>query len=139
MAMYTVKYACGHGDHQVNIMGPIAGRAAKAAWYEADYECDACRAKAASDKLAANTATIEAAVAPLPALTGSEKQIAWAAKIRVAGLMDAREYSALGREPATDAAALAWIAAKKESRWWIDRRDKKGYDLLEEAHAALRA
>lgn len=74
MAKYDVTYSCGHNG-TVQLFGKESERATKISWFENSGMCPDCyRAKQEQKIVSAN--------ANLPALTGSEKQIAWALRIR---------------------------------------------------------
>ena len=77
MAWYTINYKCGHTE-RVQLYGAHKERYAKIERMEA-CNCPECEAKAAQDRAAADG---------LPALTGSDKQISWAADIRARWLTD---------------------------------------------------
>ena len=68
----------------------------------------------------------------LPALTGSEKQIAWAGKIRENFLADARSAAFFDAERARKfAEAAAEIVSQATSAaWWIDHRDMDAVTML---------
>lgn len=76
MAKYTITYKCGHTG-TVELCGKESDRARKIAWYENNCVCPECYAAEQAAKREA-----EANKYALPELTGSEKQIAWAEKIR---------------------------------------------------------
>lgn len=77
----------------------------------------------------------------LPALTGSEKQVAWATTIRQNALDSALMESA-GRTTAgmneKGRAFVAGVIAKMsaEAKWWIDHRDDAGHLVREEIECA---
>ncbi|GHE51153.1 hypothetical protein GCM10019059_07970 [Camelimonas fluminis] len=124
MAKYTAKFSCGHTE-TVELYGPEKDRSRKLAWM-ADKVCDACY-KAAK--------AVEAA-GELPALEGSEKQVAWATEIRATIIADLKAQraaiGAIAQRMAGNAAAEAGIAAayaamdaaaaKTAAAWWIDNR-----------------
>lgn len=103
MGWQKITYACGHTEEQ-QMYGKCSERDRHA---EAlgRYNCPDCR-KAAADKAAAEQG--------LPALTGSPKQVAWAAEIR---------ERALRLLPAERADK---IRAEASARWWIDNRQQIG-------------
>lgn len=75
MAKYSVTYSCGH-DGTEQLFGKMEDRERKLDWYGRVGVCPSCyKAKMSQD--------VEAASAGLPALQGSEKQVAWAAKLRI--------------------------------------------------------
>lgn len=104
MAKYQVKHLCGHTT-EVQLFGHWSDRERRMAAMEREL-CAACRAEQARQA---------AAEAGLPALTGSDKQIAWAAEIR---------DTAIWRAKGTARAEKVAEAAQKQTRaaWWIDNR-----------------
>ena len=72
---YTVTCSCGH-EITVDIFGSASDRKTKIKWYEQSAVCpDCCKAQ--------REASIADADKDLPKLEGTEKQVAWAGKIRV--------------------------------------------------------
>lgn len=110
--------------------------------------CDACHAK---QRGAENAAAAEAnTAAGLPTLTGSEKQVAWAETIRARLIpaVEAEITTAAAEDESCEPDKLALIVAETRRRlrgqtsahWWIDRRDLRARDLLEQiAEAAIDA
>lgn len=137
MSKYGITYACGH-DGRIDIAGPYKNRE-----YLAEREsrklCPECySAKLAADRAAASAAAAEQAKATgLPALTGSDKQIAWAETIRANAVAQLAKLSAYldtadANPAATEAQrtairlgrdAIASALAQTEARAWIDGRD----------------
>lgn len=127
MAQYTITHTCGHTS-VAKLFGKHDGRDRRITALSAE-DCSACRAGAAK-------ATAE--VAGLPALTGSEKQIAWATDIRAEQIaqLDTTMADVRARTVAT---APAWATTAIETAaeatrrqvtasWWIDNRHRR-YDL----------
>ncbi len=84
MSWYYGTYSCGH-DGRINIVGPQKDRQAKADYYFSGLcpECLEKERKAAQEK--ANEYALEkSSKMEWPALTGSEKQVAWANTLRLA-------------------------------------------------------
>jgi hypothetical protein len=100
MGWTTIKYACGHTDQQ-QMYGKVSERDRRAE-YMGRSKCPTCAAAEAVEKSSA---------AGLPVLTGSDKQIAWAAQIR---------ERALRLLPADRAEKLR---PETSAKWWIDHRD----------------
>lgn len=71
---YDVKFSCGH-TQTVELFGAGAERERKIAYYERFGMCSECYAKMQAE-------AIEKANVGMPILEGSEKQVAWANKIR---------------------------------------------------------
>lgn len=120
MAKYTVTYSCGH-DGVVELFGPGKERERKLEWYRDVAVCPECyKAQKQAEVAKANEGLV--------ALTGSEKQVAWAMDIR-------GKYA---EECAAKAARLAEIDAARaqyaldtiralmnkvtEAKWWIDNQ-----------------
>lgn len=138
MAKYTINYACGHtGTEQ--LYGPGKGRESYVEWAEANKLCPECwQAKRDAERESANQAAAESnASAGLPALTGSDKQIAWAESIRKPVAETLLRLDGLSRDHAAahlseqargevrDAVALivSEVLGHTDARWWIDHRD----------------
>lgn len=88
MAKYDIKCSCGH-TVTISLFGKEVDRQRKIAWYEESGLCPECYKKLQEEarKTADAQAAAEAREMGLPELTGYEKQVAWANKIR-AGLVD---------------------------------------------------
>lgn len=121
MAKYTVTHTCNHQvDHQIT--GPVKGRQNRADWL-ATQPCTACKRGEATQAAAkANSA--------LPALEGTDKQIAWAETIRatqVAKLTELRDRLVkIANSPEVAAKVETIIAAeinRTKASEWIDTRD----------------
>lgn len=132
MAWNTLTYACSHTTRE-QLYGPMAQRE-RTIERALDRLCPDCyAAKLAAERAAESAAAAEAAkTAGLPALTGSEKQIAWAEAIRAkqaAGL--AAIDQALANAPAAANAdavrigreIIAATIARTAAKDWIDGRD----------------
>lgn len=88
MAHYTVKFACGH-TAEIQLFGKESERQRKIKYLEESGMCPSCYKKQQEEakKAAEAQAAAEASEMGLPELTGSEKQVVWATKIRN-GLME---------------------------------------------------
>jgi hypothetical protein len=75
MAKYSVTYSCRH-DGTEQLFGKMEDRERKLDWYARVGVCPSCYKAKMSQ-------AVEAASVGLPALQGSEKQVAWAAKLRI--------------------------------------------------------
>lgn len=148
MAKYDVEYACGH-KWEIQLFGPIEGRLVKLD-YEAEKLCPDCYKAKIETKHAAESAKAaeEAKQAGLPALQGSEKQIAWAESIR-AKQMPALLKLAADLDNAPESANQDAVRIGKEivsrainctsAKDWIDARDRvpSFYWLNVEVKAAM--
>lgn len=114
MAKYIITYKCGH-TATVQLYGKHAERQRKIAWY-ATIDCPDCQAEYNRKK---------AEESGLPQLTGSEKQIAWANRLRNDSLaiLDA-QISKLPEPNKSTATGLRnqWLQNETMSTYWIDRR-----------------
>jgi hypothetical protein len=77
MAKYDVKFSCGHTETK-ELFGKGTERERKIEYWEQNGICTECYKKQQAELMAAKTQEMS-----LPTLEGSEKQIAWAEKIRV--------------------------------------------------------
>jgi len=130
MAKYSAKFSCGHTE-TVELYGPEKDRSRKLAWM-AGKVCSACYK---ADQSARAAEAVDAA-GELPALKGSDKQIAWATTIRagIAADLGAQRaaIAAIAPKVAGNAEAEAGIAAayaamdaalaQTSAAWWIDNR-----------------
>lgn len=81
---YEVKMSCGHTE-TIQLFGKCADRERKIEWLERYGLCEECKKEQAAKEIK------KAEEAGLPELEGSEKQIAWAAKIRNGFMPKAKE------------------------------------------------
>lgn len=138
MAKYTITYKCEH-DGEVNIVGPEKERPGKREWL-ATQLCPDCRRAAAALNL---EAWIEAR--GLVTLDGTEKQVAWANKIRKELLEDMERFvdraNAAPENPEADyiLRGYKWTCKQSKAVWWIDCRNNTGRTLLVAMIEALKA
>ena len=82
MAQQTVTHACGHGQTH-NLLGPHKDRERKKTWLGTTVCTECYRAEIEAARKASFEAATEASKETgLPDLTGSEKQVEWATRIR---------------------------------------------------------
>jgi hypothetical protein len=64
-------------------------------------------------------------------LVGSDKQVAWARRVRRSVLLatEAEVSKRFGGDP-NAAAILGWMRSQSSAAWWIDRRDATLRDLV---------
>lgn len=148
MAWHTITRTCGH-DERIQIYGTNShGERDRKAEWEATRECRPCHdARIAAERQeASEQATAAATEAGLPALTGSDRQVAWAETLRADRLrqidtMIATETDRLARIDAEGRPAdlidrqrqgLDIIArlrdlavSKTDAKWWIDYRSQR--------------
>lgn len=144
MAWERPTHSCGHRGERYQAYGPHAGRERQLAAIEAQ-ECPACRKHKAEQA---------AQQSGLPALTGSDKQIAWASDIRSkmiealnisadkartilariandeAATTDPAKVEAAKVECEDNLASITAILAITDARWWIDHRDEHPNTLI---------
>lgn len=134
MAKYTIRYACGHSTER-QLYGKHAERDSYIAWAARQGSCDACRKQ---DTI--KTCEGVEAEHGLPALAGSDKQVAWARQIRADKLTAVTGFFGRARpltatpEQLADvdvkvAQTLTALASKVEARWWIDNRELTARDI----------
>jgi hypothetical protein len=147
MAKYDVTYSCGHPG-EVTLFGPHSARESKLEWYETQAVCPDCyrEQKQAERKTQIEDANTKAASylstrPDLPALLGSEKQIAWANTIRAGILADAERYAeALAKAPQPGEAGelvnklypiwYAELCSQASAKWWIDHRAQSQGEVM---------
>ncbi len=120
MSTYNITHSCGH-QAEIRIFGTMADRQRKAD-FVATQSCSACARQARAVSATAADAEMGAAevAQALPAMTGSEKQIAWARRLRLeaiealAALEQAAPFTSQIEELVTR------MLARTEAKWWID-------------------
>jgi len=144
MAKYTIHHACGHTTTQ-QIYGKVAGRERKIEWWQS-VDCPECYRQGRKAVLAKEREQERSAAAAwladhpeLPALSGSEKQIAWANVIRASILAEAEKLvaglhiQADQLEPWMLILVDKWHAELQEqssATWWIEHRHQTGDQVL---------
>lgn len=129
MAKYEITYKCGH-TATVQLLGSIEERQRKIEWYKHNCMCDECRAKQAQE------ASVQVG---LPAIDGSDKQVAWATDIRNKAIDSVRalkvRFDALAntqmpapQQEIYNKLLIAYndvanqVSSCSQSRWFIDNR-----------------
>jgi len=120
-----ITHACGHG--QIHHLAGFASQQERKARWLRTTQCRACFAAARRSEQTAVAADHVAAIAhlDLPALIGSERQVAWATTIRARRLVQFGE-GGLAAARTGQSACLGVTDAK----WWIEHRDVPDPDLL---------
>jgi hypothetical protein len=153
MAWNEINYSCGHTD-RIQMYGPTRDRESKKEWMERGVCPDCYRKQKEEERTkASQVAAEQAKTSGLPALVGSEKQIAWAETIRKNALASAQN-NVLSRE-----AFAALPVDKQESsrgvfevvrtardrletetsaKWWIDNRNNANSYCMSCGEAALK-
>lgn len=136
MAKYDVTHSCGHEvTHQIyGKHSGFGGRESKIEWLSGQPCLECKRAAEAAERAKASAVAAEANVsAGLPALTGSDKQIAWAESIRAAAIAKlggtpeiAHHLSEAAKAELSDALVLirSEITDQAAAKWWIENRDE---------------
>ena len=155
MSKYDITYECGH-DGRVTIIGSKRTRE-QIAERESRKLCPECySAKLAADRAAASAAAADQAkAAGLPALTGSEKQIAWAETIRAKAVAQLDKLSAYLDDIETDPDAterdreearvgrdvIAKTLSNTDAHSWIESQSTRYSDwwLMKQTQRAMAA
>lgn len=112
MARYTITYKCGCTE-DMQLFGKMTDRDRKIEYYKT-IDCPHCRALAAAEAAKADG---------LVALTGSDKQIAWATEIRNTARRVADEFMTKINSGHVEAkAAIETIFAQSSASYWINNR-----------------
>lgn len=141
MAKYTLKFSCGHCEEK-QLYGKESERGRYMAWAAERGTCTAC--------LKADHAAAVDAIEnehSLPTLEGSEKQVAWARKIRAGKIDEAVKVFNSYADKAAAAGTLdelenrsAFVMqnlyGKTTARWWIENKDQGALNLIEAAWKA---
>ena len=136
MAQYSIDHSCGHTQTQ-HIYGTNSkGQRERMADWLARGLCTDCYEAQRAAEYAEQTAQAKRGTAHLPALTGSDKQIAWAETIRAGAfnrLTKIEKYmqthtnlSDKDQRHVDDAIEIiADLLSTVDSRFWIGNRDAK--------------
>lgn len=126
MAKYHAEYSCGH-TRKVSLTGPQESRDR---WLERQKYtlCWDCAQTILEEKELLHAQEVEAANPDLPALTGSEAQIAWGRRVRGQAVANiaAAVGQPIGQQPELGPEVLAFakrILKTKSASYWIDHRD----------------
>ena len=130
---HIITHACGHGQIH-HLAGYARQQAQKAKWLETTR----CRECFIADKQAVQAAAAArdiAAVAHLamPALSGSDRQIAWATSLRAARLI------AMTTHEDGDNAISSLVSHLTDAKWWIDGRGLTDVEWLDQAEQVVAA
>ncbi len=119
MAKYTITHACGH-EQEHQLVGKESERRNRIDWLRTT-DCRACSE-------AAEAAKVLRANAGLPALEGSEKQVAWAIKLRAKLIIviDREEEHLLANANTDEIRGVvrekaARMRGMTTAKYWIDR------------------
>lgn len=126
-AKYKIKFTCGHFEIKDLSATPAGKRVNKASWMGQNFTCNKCFKAKGSEELAKNNAqTLAEAEAfeqehDLPELTGSDKQIPWATRVRYQLLADGMDELQGDDEQIEELLHAARTITR--SGWWIDYKD----------------
>lgn len=157
MAWEMVNYSCGHSERE-QFYGPHRDRERKKEWKERGVCSDCYRKQKNEERAKASQVAAEQAKAGgLPALVGSEKQIAWAETIRKNALASAQNnvlsrdtFAALPVDKQESSrgvfevmrTARDRLETEPSAKWWIDNRDSVNRYCIscgEAAHKTINA
>lgn len=128
---FKIKFTCGHSEIKDLSDVPSGKRHDRARYMGKTYICNKCFKQVDKENLAKHNAQLlaEAEVFEeeheLPELTGSEKQISWATKVRYELLSAALEIVEDPEELLEPARTIGWAG------WWIDYKDADAEEVLE--------
>ena len=126
MAWYNITYSCGHTE-RVQLYGPHRDRESYIEYASRAKFCPDCyRAKKDEERRQENErAASLAGEIGLGALTGSEKQVAWATTIRQRALEEALRAGGIKEK------IVPLLNHETSAKWWIDNRALGGYRTIE--------
>ena len=124
MAKHEITFACGHTEIRV-LYGKSSDRERKISWMEKYGFCSECYKKQMQEEQKSRRSEND-----FPDLTGSEKQIAWAEKIRDGVFLDWEKID-LQKDLRTEK-FVNWLKSRIEARFWINNREKSIRELVKE-------
>lgn len=131
MAHYTITYSCRH-EGTIELFGPTKERVQRISYLETQL-CPDCYKKAQEAEI--KEAMEEFNPSPLE---GSEKQIAWAEKIRYGFIMEAKKQETSNTQSeAIKKAIITFFAGQTSAKFWIDNRDKSLTDMVRDIRSAI--
>lgn len=132
---YPITFTCGHKMTADLASVPAGKRASRAHWMSKNQVCGKCfKAKSLEDLGKENQQTLLDADVfeqehDLPELTGSEKQIPWATRVRYQLLAEGLEELDGDTEKTEELMAAARTITR--SGWWIDYKDADADEIFE--------
>lgn len=134
MTTYDIDHDCGHRVQVSLVRGARADRLRAAALLERQ-PCRACwvRAQIARGNAAVDALDASELGARLPALEGTEKQVAWATRVRATALkalVDGAPTASSVTGRGLDLAARAAVARITDASWFCDRGRASVADVL---------
>jgi hypothetical protein len=129
MAKYSVTRSCGHSE-VVELFGREKERQWRLQNVETQKLCRECYRAQLNAKNA--EAAREAEEMGLPALTGTEKQVSWAEKIRLDAYNRFMKLAEESEEPPVRALEIMdhLLKTRSKASWWIDHRSIASSDQL---------
>lgn len=119
---YHIVYKCGH-EENVNLNGRQNSQS-YADWLAAGVCKECYQAQKLADRKAYNAAE------GLPELTGTERQVAWADKIRYELYREIKNILNVYYEDEGKEELLNWLKGQAEAKFWIDNKDKKPEEII---------
>lgn len=139
MAKYEIKFSCGHTE-TIQLYGKMKDRQRKIEYFEREGLCSECYKKALAQEKESKEKVIdsyiESVIGQLPKLVGSEKQVAWANKLRKEMIADALQVkeetkSQLKSEKLYDDVIAYNFSTISDAKFYIDNRnDSFRYSVL---------
>jgi hypothetical protein len=138
---YTINFSCGHAE-ETELVGRYADRQKRIAYLEQSGKCSQCygaelAVKKAAEKTA-EQANLAADAAARPMLTGSDKQIAWAYKIRKQKMSEIESGRVAAEARLPEEIAVKFLTAYEKlnnqtvASWWIENHEITGKKLMNE-------
>lgn len=120
MAKYEVTHKCGH-EITHELFGKIDDRYSKIDWLETK-DCKDCWRATQVAAEQAQVATVD--TDDYPQLTGSDKQIDWATRIRAKMIVEWDELAGMPIKELPDnmREPIMAVLAEESAAWWIDHR-----------------
>lgn len=119
---YHIVYKCGH-EENVNLNGRQNSQS-YADWLAAGICKECYQAQKLADRKAYNETE------GLPELTGTERQVAWADKIRYEMYKEIKNILNVYYEDEGKPEFLGWLKGQAEAKFWIDNRDKEPGEII---------
>jgi hypothetical protein len=130
---HIITHACGHGQIH-HLAGYARQQEQKAKWLETTRcrECFIADKQAVQAEAAAHDVAAVAHLT-LPALSGSDRQTAWATTLRAARIV------AMTSQNGGDATISSLVSHLTDAKWWIDGRGLTDIEWLERANHVVSA
>ncbi|MGB9152903.1 MAG: hypothetical protein WCD70_07425 [Alphaproteobacteria bacterium] len=129
MSKFEIEYSCGHTGVK-QLYGKHKDRMSKAEWL-AKGVCDVCQQERVAKQIAKQIQEMR-----LPALTGTQKQISWAKRIRYEAIERLQAILASSHTPLAESLVEA-VCAESSAAWWIDNNNQNSTTLLSRTNIFL--